>query len=870
MFNNDWYQTSFIKMLYSSQSKKTTNMHLLTETVQESNVETLENGLVIEVNRSDSTSMPIISVSIAVGHYHENTHCYGFSHLLEHMIFHHSKAVSNEQNISIDSNRDLEKLIGKYHGEIAAIEEEYRLKLSDPVRALFSVKKHIANKAHPFHRFTVGNRDTLENIDRPEMQDQLRNHHDKYYHAGNIAVNIQLPLDGNYEQEIQSIKSSLTQNFVAKPANFQLRLPPLYPKELRHSWVHVAIENSHSHLILCWFVEKSDEMLDNSALSMVRRLIESKHKNGLFDLLTQAKYLRAIAFTNGIEQDSYLEDSDQEDNQKNTQKSEQELQLHLTLTAKGEKERGAVINMVYDYLSFLSNSQLANWRFDELNKQQELLETNNQAHDPIEICISDAQALHSLHNLHSVHSSLDCSQHIDCSKNGSAAPSSHKCVEAEFNALPEQRLTYNQLKQRVKGILDVLKCEAHQVFVVNDTFDERLESKKQYSPFYHTPYAIFDKHEAETLNAEYAYTKSPDAKSPDNQVPDTESSFTKSSSKHQTLKFSLAAQNIYMPSYLLSVRPELPPNSLKIMEQHGVLLKFAQIAQKAQPYGDCFVSINNAAMCDTLQSTMSKKIWVEGFANYCKKRFYQASDAGINFRVYGHQHGVTIHTTGFNDKQIEFLLEVIDCALHFTLNEDEFLQVKTAILKRLSARLFNKAINRLFANLTTFVQGTTYSIKQQIAAVNDLSFDALNTHQQQFFKQNYVEALLAGNWRLFCVQKLHQQLQSRLTANGTWQKPSIQAKAIPEACMPVLFEKEATEAHSANKKDEDCAVVLYQQVRHQQVRQLNVNGSEYSCQQSQALCLILEHILGPHVFNRLRKDLQLAYLVGVGYKPINA
>ncbi|WP_371195522.1 insulinase family protein [Glaciecola sp. SC05] len=776
-------------------------MYLLKSAEQNLVVDTLPNKLKLAVIRSDNINAPIISISVAVGYYHETNHCYGFSHLLEHMIFHRSK--------NSDSSEALEKHVSKHSGyinawtqachtnfhlscanegfaeavdmlidkithpsfapadiktEIAAIDEEYRLKLEDPIRGLLSVKKAIANPSHPFHRFSVGNQECFVQISAEEMQQQLHQHHQQYFHSGNIAVCIKLPKVGNYDDVLLRIKDSLGETISAKESNYELALPSLYLPEMTHKWVNLRLQHSHCQLVMCWLIEKTQDNLDNKALSMVRQLLESKHKNGLFDTLSKQGLVRALALTGGIEQPNF-----------------EEVQLHLTLAPAGLENKDMVLSIIAGYLAFLAQSQLANWRFSELEKQNRLLEQYAHKKDPVETCISVAQSLHG--------------------------------QRPEFE---QASVSYHQAKTRILAIIKSMQARPHHVYYI----DENAACDKQ-SDFYAVPYSVKD----------FGTVK-----------------------EHDAARFMLAPQNSYLPSQLVLVTPETPLGSIEVIDKHGVLLKFAQLISKDQPNGDCFISINSPAMCDTLAHSMSKKVWVEGFTVYLQKRFYQADDAGISFRVYGHQHGLTIHTTGFSEKQLLLAIEIVNCMIAFHLNEDEFNQVKQAIIKRLSTRLLQKPINQMFANLNTLIQGDTYSIAQQVQAVERLNFTELNAHQKDFFKQNCVEALLVGNWRLHAAQKMHQQLQSRLTAKALWKKPAILATAIPKPCLPSLPVIQAN----------DTAIVLYQQVR--QIEE----GVLYIKERATAICLILEHILGPHVFLRLRNDKQLAYMVGVGYKPINS
>lgn len=801
-------------------------MYLLKHTEHKLDVVTLPNCMKLAIIRCDQITAPILSISVATGYYNETNQCYGFAHLLEHMIFHRSK--------HFDSSEALEKHISQFSGyingwthachtnfhlscategfldalsmlvdkiahpslciadiktEITAIDEEYRLKLDDPVRGLFSVKKALANPDHPFHRFSVGNKDTFEQVTLNDLQAQLRQHHRDYFHSANITATLMIPANNAinaYEFSagknvsvntpivtatekalthiIEGTKALLGTNIAHGLKPKAKDLPSLYLPEMTHKWVNVHLRHSHTQLILCWLVNKSSGQLDSSALGMLKQLIESKHKQGLYDTLNEQRLVRSVSFTGGIEQSGV-----------------EELQLHITLSTKGKTHRSLVLGQIQSYLVFLSQSQLANWRFEEREKQSALLHQYAKRYDPVDACIQAAQSLHN-------------------------------------DAADEQQgpYSFHQAKARISHILALMTETPHHAYFISDN-----EGLYQTTDFYHVPYSVED--------------------------------FPSVINEHKST-FALAPQNPYLPSQLFLVTPEMPTGNIETINRHGVLLKFAQVLIDKQPKGDCYISLNSLAMCDSLSHSMSKKVWVEGFTEYIQKRFYQADEAGISFRVYGHQHGVAIHTTGFSEKQLLLAIEIVNCMVDFSLTKDEFEHIRSAIIKRLSTRLLQKPINQLFANLNTLVQGESFSIAQQIEAVEALSFKQLNEHQTQFFDHNCVEALLVGNWRRYGAQKMHQQLQSRLTAKAVWTKPNITAHIIEQACMPAL----------QNVRAEDTALVLYQQFISTD------DASPLSTEEATALCLMLEHILGPHVFLRLRNDKQLAYLVGVGYKPINA
>jgi secreted Zn-dependent insulinase-like peptidase len=648
------------------------------------------------------------------------------------------------------------------NSEIRAIDEEFHLKKNDPVHGLFSVKKALVNTEHPFHRFTVGNAETFSSQTTEALQQQLQQHHKRYFHSGNIAACLSLPKDGDFDGLIAQVKSLLSGNI--KRGHERARLPsvPLYTDDFNAKWIDIIPKHGHKQLIVCWQVKKSSEPLDNSALLMLRKLIESKHKGGLVDALTSNNWLQSLSLTGGIEQQAC-----------------EEIQLHLTLSDEGVTAKTDVISTVMAFLTTLKQSQIASWRFQEQERQQQLLSRYAAREDAVETCIHNAQLLHST-------------------------------VDED-----EQRLSVNQVKQRIADIITQLKWPAHHVYFINN------EAKpNEYSDFYHVGYTV--------RNIE-------------------------TTCKPVQKNFMLAPQNPYLPSQLLAVSQELAPDEFDISERHGVLMKFLQRGDDRQPCGDCFISINSPDMSETLAQTMSKKIWIESLSKYLKSQFYNAEEAGVSFRIYGHQHGLTLHTTGFSERQLLLCIEIINCIIKYGFSQAEFEQAKRACLKRLNNSLLQKPINQLFASLNTLVQEETYDVAQQLSAIDGLSFELATQLQSQFFNCICVEALVVGNWRLYAVQRLHQQLQSRLTSKRVWQKPQVKAKGFEQASMPKL---------SPIASDE-TALVYYQQISKLS------NDFLYTREHATAVCLVLEHILSPHMFVTLRKQKQLAYLVGVGFKPIN-
>ena len=283
-----------------------------------------------------------------------------------------------------------------------------------------------------------------------------------------------------------------------------------------------------------------------------------------------------------------------------------------------------------------------------------------------------------------------------------------------------------------------------------------------------------------------------------------------------------------------------------LVDTNSMSVWFAQDNQFRIPKGDVYVSFDTEDFCHNQKSVAAKRIWLAALSDRLKTDYYRAEIAGLNYRIYGHQAGFTVHTRGFTNQQLFLCSELLKSALQFIPTEEEFVQVKQLQMQSLHNSLLNKPTNRLFMRLSVLIQRNTHAPIDLLEAMHTLSYEELVSICQSALQHYYVESLVHGNWSIGSVNDFVNDVQSICT------ETTSTAISRDVAQLPVG----STLYHYVPCEHDDSGLVLYLQAP--------------TCGLlDTAMCMVLEQMLAGPFFNALRTQKQLGYIVGTGYVPHN-
>ena len=283
-----------------------------------------------------------------------------------------------------------------------------------------------------------------------------------------------------------------------------------------------------------------------------------------------------------------------------------------------------------------------------------------------------------------------------------------------------------------------------------------------------------------------------------------------------------------------------------IASAEGYNFWFAQDHHFHSPKGDIYLSFDMASFSQDLQAVAAKRIWLGALDEFLQAKYYRAEIAGLNYRIYGHQAGLTLHTRGFTNQQMLLAEQLLEAIMAFSMTPAAFERSKRAQIQALQNSLLNKPTNRLFSRLSVLVQRNTQAPIELLKAVESCQFESVNTIRDASFSTYFVEGFMHGNWSANDARSFSEIVSARC--------PNTNGTPISRAVSQLPVGK--SHYHQVQCEHEDAAVVLYLQAPSASLNDI-------------AMCMVLEQMLAAPFFNALRTEQQLGYVVGTGYVPHN-
>ncbi|QBF84099.1 insulinase family protein [Shewanella maritima] len=266
------------------------------------------------------------------------------------------------------------------------------------------------------------------------------------------------------------------------------------------------------------------------------------------------------------------------------------------------------------------------------------------------------------------------------------------------------------------------------------------------------------------------------------------------------------------------------------------------------PKGHMFLSMDSAKASPTPRHAALTRLYVEMVLDYLSEATYQAEVAGLNYHIYPHQGGITLHLTGYSGNQETLLALIINKARERNFTPERFKLIKKQILRGWHNAVQAKPISQLFTSLTVTLQKRSYEPARMAEELEDITLEDLHNHVSDFYEKIYLEGLVYGDWLAEEAQSLGARLQALL---------SLVTKPSGESSRELVdLRGHSTLLREKSIPHQDSAIIVYYQ-------------SPETTPDRMALFSLLNHTMSSSFFNELRTKQQLGYMVGSGYLPLN-
>ncbi len=233
-----------------------------------------------------------------------------------------------------------------------AVNAEYLAKINDDARREWDVYRSLFNPDHPAANFSVGNLETLADLEGRSIRDDLIGFYQHYYSANLMTLvvlgnrkldDLQKMVDARFVQisnKSRVISKDYPNLFLPKALPASIKIKPL--KELRQ-------------LTLAFPVPNYTAQYKTKPLDYLSHLLGNESAGSLLTLLKNLGWAESL--TAG-----------------ELYKSRREtlFGFTITLTKEGAKAKDQIVSAVFDYLGTVALRGLAEWRFNEMQQIAEL------------------------------------------------------------------------------------------------------------------------------------------------------------------------------------------------------------------------------------------------------------------------------------------------------------------------------------------------------------------------------------------------------------------------------------------------------------------------------------------------------------------
>ncbi|GEM_PF-1534082 len=313
--------------------------------------------------------------------------------------------------------------------------------------------------------------------------------------------------------------------------------------------------------------------------------------------------------------------------------------------------------------------------------------------------------------------------------------------------------------------------------------------------------------------------------------------------------YQLPVENPYLPAANMSVppRPSYDDKPQKLINEKAATVWFKQDQRANAPHGHIYISLDLPNSQGNLKKIAMTRLFIELFMDDIAEENYPAIAAGLHYQISPHQAGMTIHISGYAEKQADFAEKLLKQLSLRRFTESNFNNIKQTTLTSWYNNSHIKPANQLFKQLTYMIQNNQYAYPDLADSISTLSFSEFAEFSVHLFERANLEAYIAGNWDITQALPLADNISKILFQRS---------KPCSEVTRRVYQLTESVELFHMLTPHQGVCVVNYFQAT--QISELSV-----------AQFMLVTELLSPISFQFLRTEKQLGYMVGCAYFPIN-
>lgn len=186
-------------------------------------------------------------------------------------------------------------------------------------------------------------------------------------------------------------------------------------------------------------------------------------------------------------------------------------------------------------------------------------------------------------------------------------------------------------------------------------------------------------------------------------------------------------------------KPEL------LKQSAGLDVWYAFDASFGTPKANLFLTLRSPISNSSADNFNKTDILVSLLKDTLNEYSYPAYLAGLHFELYQHMRGVTVKISGYNDKQSNLLIKIINALKVAKFDVGRFETIKERLQRQLENASDKKPFQQAISKAQNILISPSWSESNRLKALKNLTFEKLNTYREDFLQELEAVLLVNGN-----------------------------------------------------------------------------------------------------------------------------
>lgn len=299
--------------------------------------------------------------------------------------------------------------------------------------------------------------------------------------------------------------------------------------------------------------------------------------------------------------------------------------------------------------------------------------------------------------------------------------------------------------------------------------------------------------------------------------------------------FRLPEPNPFLPDSLELVEADKEPPQ-RVLNYPFMEIFLDTDVEFGVPRAVTHVSIRNKNGLVSVADTTRARLYATLVQDDLNALAYPALMAGVGYQIASPPRGFRLTTTGYHDKQLVLLDEVLQRLTSLDIDPERFRVLKTEMLKDLANAKRNRPYQQVYGRLQNELMTASWTPEQLAEELEGVTLEDLVRWRDRTLAPVTIQALLVGNIT-----------NDRVTSLAALLEEHLELGEVPVG-EPAVLPVASAERIDLKIDHDDAAMVLFVQ-------------DESDSFVDRGKSSFLTHLLAPGYFSSLRTDQQLGYVV---------